>query len=643
MIIESEKALTGTSRRCSALRTLDPGIQDWKDFEECIPLGIQNVNTKYKHRNSKLPSRCVYNYEDRYEFKRIISDTDLVFDSHFESGNLKSAHRIQLSNASNFAEYNLHLHCDVHSVGHVQWFYFSVSNTNAKTRVKFNVGCFSKTKSLYNRGTKILCLSSKGGKLWKRTGEDICYYPTRTQELNKKGKSFTLTFTHMFEESNDTCYFASSYPYAYSDLQNYLSALQNHPVKNKTFRRTLLCRTLGRNRCDLITITAPTSSLSELSTRPGIVITARVHPGETNSSWICHEVLNFLTGDSLEAKRLRSLFVFKVIPMLNPDGVINGNYRYVSCIRLGPAFAIYLNYNGYRTSLAGVDLNRRWSNPSPMYQPTIHQAKKMIIRLKRCRQILMICDIHGHSRREGVFMYGCITKTSSFPDSSIFPRYFDNQCEYFSLQGCNYKMQECKASTMRVVMNRDLGISCSYTLEASLSGTNEHHFSLRNLLRIGLDFSMSLLQFYERYYSVHYHRSINYKNMNCDLDCECGLKSSFEHPINGKSRCDEDSAGSDSNPSDDNLSETEAIELLTCNLNYFGAHNGRRQPTMMRKKKIRNKTEKMKSKRRRRQRSTLVNLGRPESGQTMKATIKAGRRTGDTKGWDSIPMITFPI
>jgi hypothetical protein len=54
-------------------------------------------------------------------------------------------------------------------------------------------------------------------------------------------------------------------------------------------------------------------------------------------------ILEFLTGDTLEAQILRQNFVFKIIPMLNPDGVINGNYR---------------------CSLAGCDLNRRWKYPS---------------------------------------------------------------------------------------------------------------------------------------------------------------------------------------------------------------------------------------------------------------------------------------
>ena len=50
-------------------------------------------------------------------------------------------------------------------------------------------------------------------------------------------------------------------------------------------------------------------------------------------------IIHFLTGDNPYARVLRDRFVFKIIPMMNPDGVIHGHYR---------------------TSLAGTDLNRRW-------------------------------------------------------------------------------------------------------------------------------------------------------------------------------------------------------------------------------------------------------------------------------------------
>ncbi|KAH0509055.1 Cytosolic carboxypeptidase 4 [Microtus ochrogaster] len=66
------------------------------------------------------------------------------------------------------------------------------------------------------------------------------------------------------------------------------------------------------------------------SCRPYQVITARVHPGESNGSWVMKGTLEFLVSRDPVAKLLRENFVFKIIPMLNPDGVING--KYVTCL-----------------------------------------------------------------------------------------------------------------------------------------------------------------------------------------------------------------------------------------------------------------------------------------------------------------------
>jgi murein tripeptide amidase MpaA len=68
-------------------------------------------------------------------------------------------------------------------------------------------------------------------------------------------------------------------------------------------------------------------------------------------------IIDYLTGPTLNAKILRDNFEFKIIPMLNPDGVINGNSR---------------------CSLAGVDLNRCWLDPSRKQHPTVYHTKMLI-------------------------------------------------------------------------------------------------------------------------------------------------------------------------------------------------------------------------------------------------------------------------
>ena len=76
--------------------------------------------------------------------------------------------------------------------------------------------------------------------------------------------------------------------------------------------------------------------------KKGIVISSRVHPGETGASYMMKGFIDYLVGPSSEAKMLRDKYIFKIIPMINIDGVVNGNSR---------------------CSLYGVDLNRCWIDP----------------------------------------------------------------------------------------------------------------------------------------------------------------------------------------------------------------------------------------------------------------------------------------
>lgn len=63
----------------------------------------------------------------------------------------------------------------------------------------------------------------------------------------------------------------------------------------------------------MLTITSRGMSRPERRTKKAVVVTARVHPGETNGSWMMEGFLDFLLGDSEDAQLLRDTFVFKVI------------------------------------------------------------------------------------------------------------------------------------------------------------------------------------------------------------------------------------------------------------------------------------------------------------------------------------------
>ena len=46
----------------------------------------------------------------------------------------------------------------------------------------------------------------------------------------------------------------------------------------------------------LLTVTTPSTHLTEAKQKRAVVVTARVHPGETNSSYMMRGFINFITG-----------------------------------------------------------------------------------------------------------------------------------------------------------------------------------------------------------------------------------------------------------------------------------------------------------------------------------------------------------
>lgn len=401
-------------------------------------------------------------------------DRTLFFESRFESGNLRRA--VQ---AYEF-EYDLILNPDYNTKSHTQWYFFRVSNTRRGPQYRFNIINMVKPTSVYNEGMRPLqysCIqASSKGIGWVRCGDRIAYYQNGLRR-QKGANYYTLTFTVTFEHDCDEVYFSHCYPYTYSDLQMDLLALEKDPNMVRRLRRRKLCDTLAGNACDLITITSFCSDPAQLKARRAVVITARVHPGESNASWVMKGILDYLTGSSVDARILRENFVFKIVPMLNPDGVIVGNYR---------------------CSLAGQDLNRLWDEPSRKMHPTIFFTKSMFRHLLDDREVILFVDIHGHSRKKNVFMYG--NSESNGLREKIFPGLLCRSSDCFSFDDCCFKIQKTKDSTARVVAYRELGVVNSYTLEASFCGADfgplgEQHFTTRHLEEMGYMVCDAILDF----------------------------------------------------------------------------------------------------------------------------------------------------
>uniref|UniRef100_G3TZ89 Cytosolic carboxypeptidase 2 n=1 Tax=Loxodonta africana TaxID=9785 RepID=G3TZ89_LOXAF len=403
-------------------------------------------------------------------------DNTLLFESRFESGNLQKAVRIDTY------EYELTLRTDLYTNKHTQWFYFRVQNTRKDVTYRFTIVNLLKPKSLYTTGMKPLMYSQLDADThnigWRRVGNEIKYYKNNTDD--KQQPFYCLTWTIQFPHDQDTCFFAHFYPYTYTDLQCYLLSVANNPVQSQFCKLRALCRSLAGNTVYLLTITNPSQSPQEAAAKKAVVFSARVHPGESNGSWIMKGFLDFILSNSPDAQLLRDIFVFKVVPMLNPDGVIVGNYR---------------------CSLAGRDLNRHYKTILKESFPCIWYTKNMIKRLLEEREVLLYCDFHGHSRKNNIFVYGCNNNHRKYwLHERVFPLMLSkNAPDKFSFHSCNFKVQKCREGTGRVVMWR-MGILNSYTMESTFGGSTlgskrDTHFTIEDLKCLGYHVCDTLLDF----------------------------------------------------------------------------------------------------------------------------------------------------
>ncbi|XP_064281624.1 cytosolic carboxypeptidase 2-like [Passer domesticus] len=397
-------------------------------------------------------------------------DTTLLFESRFESGNLQKAIKVGPY------EYVLMLRPDLYTAKHTQWFYFRVQNTRQEPLYRFTIANMAKPKSLYGQGLQPLLYSQRDAQSrgigWRRVGTDVRYYRGSAGEPPTSRLSWTVRFPH----DGDTCFFAACYPYTYSELQRYLRALAADPARSRFCTVQALCRSLAGNTVHLLTVTGPGGTAGKRA----VVASARVHPGESGGSWAMRGFLDFLLSAHEDAQLLRRLFVFKVVPMLNPDGVVVGNSR---------------------CSLAGRDPNRAYGKALPGCFPGVWHLRAMVQRVLAEREVVLYCDFHGHSRKHNVFMYGCDAggDTGTRLRQRAFPLMLSkNAPDKFSFSSCKYQVQKSKEGTGRVSLWR-LGVSHSYTLEVAFSGSTlggrSSHFNVEDLESLGRLLCDTLLDF----------------------------------------------------------------------------------------------------------------------------------------------------
>lgn len=111
---------------------------------------------------------------------------------------------------------------------------------------------------------------------------------------------------------------------------------------------------------------------------------------------------------------------------------------------------------------------------------------------------MMFCDLHGHSRKPNVFMYGC-NNPKSPEESRIFPLLLSKISKIFEFKESKFGIQKSKEATARVAMWKELkNVPLIYTMESTFSGMtineyNGQHIDIGLLEQMGRDLCRTLL------------------------------------------------------------------------------------------------------------------------------------------------------
>jgi len=291
---------------------------------------------------------------------------------------------------------------------HQRWEVGSISMWKVvknKESILFTIKNLNNQGKLLKMGLRPVFRVIPRGKYWQRVSGNTTW--------NKGENGLEVHFKHTFNwEPTEKVYFAFSYPFSYHDIQEKMlkieKKLENANYLDVYFHKELLGRSIEGRKVDLITLTSKKGMTNEheelidnwfpnhkgdqskralkFTNKKVIFLTARVHPGETPASFVLNGILGLLLNRNKPyGQKLLDIFVFKIIPCLNPDGCSRGYFRLDTKCQ---------------------NLNRYYIDPTLEKQPTIYVTKKAIQQQSNYGILKYYVDLHAHATKMGWFLFG---------------------------------------------------------------------------------------------------------------------------------------------------------------------------------------------------------------------------------------------
>lgn len=316
------------------------------------------------------------------------------------------------------------------------WFHFRLDNVLNKTvTINLNnlIGVYrSKPHLIYTKGTHPVYSYDKVN--WERIN-DVDY----------DASAHVLKFSNHF--TNDSVWIAYAHPYPYYKETEFISSL---PVDNSYLKTEIIGSSAQSRNINLLTITD--SSVPDKNKKV-VLITSLQHAGEYVGGFFVEGMVKYLLSDDARAAEARKKTIYKIVPMMNPDGIYNGMTR--------------LNGNL-------EDLNQEWDDD---YTDTAHAptepevaAVKKWIRdwLKSGKKITLSIDVHSQGQEgsmnllhapEGV-LDGFAEKSQKYWPIKSIPMIFPG-----SATECLFKEFKIPAGTYEIPQSKLEGENAYLTIE----------------------------------------------------------------------------------------------------------------------------------------------------------------------------------
>ena len=272
--------------------------------------------------------------------------------------------------------------------------------------------------------------------------------------------------------------FSFCFPWSYEKNESFLKYIKEKPKnKNIYYHDEILTLSKEKRNIHLLTITSKKNIIinKKDSTLNGlfpdknrcnltqhdkhiIFITARVHPGETPGTLMFNGILKaLLDSENNINKLLLDNFIFKLIPIINVDGVSNGYFR--------------LNTEGY-------NLNRCYLGPSPKINPENYAITKLFYHYSSNYKVRYYFDLHADMNVRGVYTFGNALKSfEEHVENVLFSFIFKINSTHVDFSHCIFTQRSMgtkakndsmgKEATSRVQFYQKTGLIHTYTIEST--------------------------------------------------------------------------------------------------------------------------------------------------------------------------------